>query len=234
MFEGDAVADLLAAKDLIHNLIILTPRSSAAQLTCFFAQLNKNLFMHHADTLAGLDSLTQDIGGSSRLFAFGSPLVVPAAILARLRFGAYGVHPGPPCYPGWAPASFALYDGASIFGATAHVLTAKVDDGPIVGTELFAITPHMTPDHLATEATAAMGRLLLRLGKAIAAQAEPLAELPVGWGPHRGTRAKFSQMSAITADLDPAERARRLRAFGIAAFAYGVPLGDERAAIALK
>jgi methionyl-tRNA formyltransferase len=214
---------------LIRNLIILTPQSSAAQLARFFAQFNKNLRIFFADTITALDSAIQEHGESSRLVAFGSPIIVPGGLLSRLRFGAYNFHPGPPAYPGWAPASFALYDGAAIFGATAHVMTEKVDGGPIVGTELFAVAPHISPDRLATEATAAMGRLLRRLGVAMARQTEMLTELPVSWGVDRGTKARFSQLREITSDLDPAERARRLRAFCVADFVYGVPLGDHTA-----
>ena len=50
----------------------------------------------------------------ARLVAFVTPVVVPARILAALGFGAYNFHPGPPHYPGWVPAHFAIYDKAGI------------------------------------------------------------------------------------------------------------------------
>ena len=58
----------------------------------------------------------------ARLIAFATPVIVPGRILASLGYGAYNFHPGPPQYPGWAPAHFALYEQANEFGATVHAM----------------------------------------------------------------------------------------------------------------
>ena len=73
-----------------------------------------------AEDFAGLDAA---ILRRSRLVAFSTPVIVPADLLKGLGYGAYNFHPGPPHYPGWAPAHFALYGGATTFGATANANT---------------------------------------------------------------------------------------------------------------
>src|ERR1700694_2895518 len=59
-------------------------------------------------TSAQLCSLEPDIFQRARLIAFAASVIVPGPILAELRYGAYNFHPGPPEYPGWRPARFAL------------------------------------------------------------------------------------------------------------------------------
>ena len=68
---------------------------------------------------------------------------MPPLVLAALGYGAYNFHPGPPEYPGWAPAHFALYEGATEFGATFHAMAARVDAGPIIDVLCFDIPANM-------------------------------------------------------------------------------------------
>src|ERR1700726_5331831 len=89
-----------------------------------------------AAELAALDS---DLLSRARLIAFVTAEIVPPSVLARLGYGAFNFHPGPPSYPGWAPAHFAVYEGATEFGATAHVMIEQVDAGPIIEVALFPI-----------------------------------------------------------------------------------------------
>ena len=91
-----------------------------------------------------LTAIEPEVLRTARLVAFTSGIIVPHSILAALGYGAYNFHPGPPNYPGWAPAHFALYDGARTFGATAHVMTRRVDSGPILGTESFIIPDNVS------------------------------------------------------------------------------------------
>ena len=83
---------------------------------------------------------------SRRSASFGPSL--PAAILAGLGHGAYNFHPGPPNYPGWMPSSFAVYEGATEFGATAHSVSAAQDGGAIIGVDTFPLAAGMTPAEL--------------------------------------------------------------------------------------
>src|ERR1700722_7252469 len=90
-------------------------------------------------TIADFAGLNSDVLRRARLIAFVTPEIVPVSVLTRLGYGAFNFHPGPPSYPGWAPAHFALYDRATEFGATAHVMVEQVDAGPIVDVALFPV-----------------------------------------------------------------------------------------------
>ena len=74
-----------------------------------------------------LAALNADVLERARPIAFVTPEIVSKRILARLGYGAFNFHPGPPSYPGWAPAHFALCERAAEFGATVHVMVEQVD-----------------------------------------------------------------------------------------------------------
>ncbi len=75
----------------------------------------------------------------TRLLCFCSGLLVPKEVLNRLTLEPYNIHPGPPHYPGICPEAFAVANGAKKFGATAHVMTANIDEGEIVATNKFNV-----------------------------------------------------------------------------------------------
>jgi methionyl-tRNA formyltransferase len=75
------------------------------------------------------------------LFNYLSPVIVPERILQSIRRGAVNFHPAPPEWPGIGSASYALFEGDETFGVTAHLMTLKVDSGPIVRTLRFPIVP---------------------------------------------------------------------------------------------
>jgi hypothetical protein len=207
-------------ENFFTHLVVLAPPTTAQPLIRYFMQLNARLSCSAAGDAAELDRLSQACGGGARLVSFGTDLLVPPAILARFAFGAYNFHPGPPAYPGWAPASFALYDGATTFGATLHRMVEQVDAGQIVGTELFVVGVAVSADLLSTQSTAAMARLLKRLGWCLANQSDPLAPLPIVWGENRGSKAKATRLRALDGAPGEEERARRRHAFSIAEFVY--------------
>lgn len=67
------------------------------------------------------------------LIGFGAGEIVPPELLAQ--FGrSYNFHGASPEYPGRDPHHWAAYDGAPEFGATAHAMTERVDEGFVVGT----------------------------------------------------------------------------------------------------
>ena len=100
---------------------------------------NPGLTVMAVETREDLAALSLDQLRRARLIAFVTPEIVPASILAQLGYGAFNFHPGPPAYPGWAPSHFALYDQATEFGATAHIMVEQVDAGPILEVSLFPI-----------------------------------------------------------------------------------------------
>ena len=160
-----------------------------------------------------LSAISQPFLARARLIAFATDIIVTDSTLGQLGYGAYNFHPGPPSYPGWAPAHFALYDGASSFGATAHVMTERVDAGPIVGVETFAVPAGMKIRELEQIAYIRMARLFWRLSEQLATSSAPLPILPIDWGTRRSTKRMYSQMCDISTDITHAELTRRLWAF---------------------
>ena len=128
----------------LEQIVLVSGEVGAAELSKFLRLQRPGLTVTPVTILADLVVLPRQLLSRARLIAFASDIVVPKACLDALGFGAYNFHPGPPSHPGWAPACFAIYDRAAIFGATAHLMTERVDDGPIVGTRLFPLPPDIT------------------------------------------------------------------------------------------
>ncbi len=107
----------------MKTIILLTGVASQQfALTELLKAHNPALSFRCAVTAEDLAAIEPEVLRDARLLAFTTGVIVPESILAALGHGAYNFHPGPPQYPGWAPAHFALYDGARIFGAVAHVM----------------------------------------------------------------------------------------------------------------
>lgn len=198
---------------MFDTIILLT---SAAEQTALSAALRR-----HKPGLAMIGAATFDelaaIGGEqlarARLIAFATAVIVPRAILDALGYGAYNFHPGPPEYPGWLPGHFARYDRAANFGVTAHVMTPKVDAGPIIAVRRFA-TPPGDLMALEQEAFGELARLFWDLAPALATSAEPLPVLPLTWGPKKSTRRDCLDLCQVPPTVEIDDLDRRIAAFG--------------------
>ncbi|WP_041040569.1 formyltransferase family protein [Paramagnetospirillum magnetotacticum] len=162
--------------------------------------------------IASVKDLPAELG-SARLLAFLFPEIVPVAALEGLGYGAYNIHPGPPDYPGWAPVSFALYDGVTQFGATLHEMAARADSGIICDVESFAIPPDADMTRLSELVYGASLRLFERWVEGVVSPLR-LPRLPIPWGERRCTRKGFAELSRIPEDASEEERLRRIRAVG--------------------
>jgi methionyl-tRNA formyltransferase len=195
--------------------IILLSGTASQQLalTTLLKEHNPALSIRCALSIDDLNAIEPELLHEARLVAFTSGVIVPRPLLAALGHGAYNFHPGPPQYPGWAPAHFALYEGASSFGATAHVMTKRVDSGPIVGVESFAIPEGANVRDLEQIAFVRLAYLFWRLSRSIACESGPLPTLPIGWTGTKSTRRMYEKLCDIPSDIEPTELARRIRAF---------------------
>jgi len=124
---------------MFDTIILLTGPVEQAVLTAALLGHNPKLAVHWAASSGDLTRFDADTLARTRLVAFATPVIVPSGVLDALGYGAYNFHPGPPAYPGWAPAHFALYEGAAEFGATVHAMATRVDSGPIVEAVHFPI-----------------------------------------------------------------------------------------------
>ena len=167
---------------MFDSIILLTSPVEQTALSALLLGHNPQLTICPAATSKDLGALNAGALSRSRLIAFSSPVIVPREVLGSLGYGAYNFHPGPPQYPGWAPAHFALYEHASEFGATAHTMAERVDSGPIVDVALFQIPADISVLGLEGLAYAHLARLFWELSKRLATQVEPLSVREVRWG----------------------------------------------------
>ena len=151
----------------------------------------------------------QDVS-TARLISFCSSVIVRREILNLFQGPAYNFHPGPPTYPGVHPANFAIYDGATRFGVTAHIMTAEIDGGPLVGVDWFDISNDITSEGLEEQAFTHLFKLFSSLSSALVDIDKDLPILREGW---TGRRRTMKELEAISQPLVPvSDEERRLRA----------------------
>ncbi|MDR3468599.1 MAG: formyltransferase family protein [Xanthobacteraceae bacterium] len=199
---------------MLETIILLTAGATQQfALSELLRQHNPALSFRGALTLDDLAAVPPSELRNARLVAFTTAVIVPQRILDALGHGAYNFHPGPPHYPGWAPAHFALYDGARTFGATAHAMAARVDSGPIVGVEAFAVPGQVSVRELEQIAFVRLAYLFWRMARDIANEPGALPELPIAWSGVKSTRRMYQEICDIPPDIDAQELRRRIRAF---------------------
>ena len=199
---------------MFDTVILLAGVSERAVLPSVLRGHNPHLDVVPVETSAELVALSPELLLRARLVAFATPVIVPQAILAQLGYGAVNFHPGPPSYPGWAPAHFALYDQAAEFGATAHIMVEQVDAGPIVEVEMFPIPAGIPVLGLEGLAYARLALLFWRLAKRLARDPEPPPTRPIQWGARKYSRRTYRAMCEIHLDIAKEELDRRIRVFG--------------------
>ena len=199
---------------MFDRIILLTSPVEQTALSALLLGHNPQLTICPAATSEDLAALDTGALSSSRLIAFSSPVIVPREVLGSLGYGAYNFHPGPPQYPGWAPAHFALFEHASEFGATAHTMAERVDSGPIVDVALFQIPADISVLGLEGLAYAHLARLFWELSKRLATQVEPLPVREVRWGEKKNSRRAYQAICDIPLDIGKEEFDHRMRIFG--------------------
>ena len=199
---------------MFDTVILLASAVEQPVLTALLKKHNPQLTVRQVVTAADLAGLEPKLLSRARLVAYATAIIVPPDVLDALGYGAYNFHPGPPHYPGWAPAHFAIYERAAVFGATAHVMIERVDAGPIVGVEWFAIPTDATVHSLSCLAYTALARLYWLLAKDLATRSAPLTDLGISWSGPKGSRRRYAEMCAVPLDISKEELDRRIRAFG--------------------
>jgi len=202
---------------VFDTVILLAGPIEQTALGAVLRHHNPRLAIVPAASLAELAAIEAALLARARLIGFATPVVVPAPILDALGFGAYNFHPGPPHYPGWAPAHFAVYEKASTFGATAHKMVARVDEGAIVDAALFPIPPATSVTRLQELAFTELARIFWRLAPLLTKEAA-LAERPLRWSGTKSTRRMHAAMCALAPDISQEELERRIEAFGAGDF----------------
>ncbi|HEY3790378.1 MAG TPA: formyltransferase family protein [Bradyrhizobium sp.] len=199
---------------MFDTIILLSGEAERGALPFALFGHNPHLQVIPVQTSADLDALDPSVLARARLISFVTPVIVCADILHRLGYGAFNFHPGPPEYPGWAPAHFALYNREAEFGATAHVMVERVDAGPIVGVARFPIPPGVSVLSLEGLAYAHLAQLFWSMAERLAADPAPPPALPVQWGSKKYSRRAYRAICDIPLDIPKDELDRRLKVFG--------------------
>ena len=199
---------------MFDTIILLSGKAEQVVMPAVLRGHNPLLTIIPVGTCAELGALNADLLERARLIAFVTPEIVSQSILERLGYGAFNFHPGSPSYPGWAPAHFALYEGATEFGATAHVMIEQVDAGPIIDVALFPIPADISVLALEGLAYAHLAQLFWRMAKSLATDPKAPPTLPIEWGGKKYSRRAYRAICDIPLDIPKDELNRRLGVFG--------------------
>ena len=145
------------------------------------------------------------------IISYLSPWIVPPHMLQRARLAAINFHPASPDYPGIGCNNFALYDGATTYGATCHHMAAEVDCGKIIAVKRFAAYAtdtvesilSRTHDHQLSLFYDVMDFILTDRG---------LPTSDETWTRKPYTRSELNELATIRPDMTKEEVERRIRA----------------------
>ncbi len=194
------------------EIVLLCDALDAKELAAFLLQANPNLKITHVETKTALVEQCGPPKQGQRLVAFCTSVIVPESVLNALSGDAYNFHPGPPSYPGLYPACFAVYDGATQFGATCHTLTENIDDGPIVGVSSVDISPDINRLDLEALSRQLVTRLFIKMAPALATIVGPLPQLDLTWSGKPTRQKDFDALCRLPSDVSEDEFDRRYRA----------------------
>jgi methionyl-tRNA formyltransferase len=206
---------------MFDTIILLAGAAEQAVFPAVLRAHNPDLAVLSVGTSHDLAALSPDLLARSRLIAYVTPEIVSKDTLAGLGYGAFNFHPGPPGYPGWAPAHFALYERATEFGATVHVMVERVDAGPIIDVARFPIPPDISVLGLEGLAYSHLAQLFWRMAKSLASDAGAPPTLPIEWGRKKYSRRAYRAICDIPLDIAKEELDRRLKVFGGNHFGIG-------------
>jgi methionyl-tRNA formyltransferase len=199
---------------MFNTIVLLTGAVEQPVFASVLCGHNPRLTVLPVSTSAELAAVESTVLRRARLIAFRTNVIVPPNVLEQLGYGAYNFHPGPPEYPGWAPAHFALYEQATAFGATLHVMVKRVDAGPIVDVERFAVPARISVADLEALAYAHLAQMFSRSAKSLATSSGPLAETAIRWSEKTNSRRRYQAICDIPVNISKQELERRIRIFG--------------------
>ncbi len=116
------------------------------------------------------ESLPEEIKNWSGdyILSFRSYFILPSKLMNNITGYAINFHPGPPEYPGTGCINFALFEEATIFGVTAHLMEPSVDTGKIIKVNRFQISKKDTVSSLLKKTHEELFRLFNDIVKKIA------------------------------------------------------------------
>ena len=199
---------------MIRKVVLLTVVEKFVDIAQRVREIDSTCDIQYAENEKKLRECTENFQIHDRLIALASPVIIPGDVLDGLPRPAYNFHNGPPEYPGLFPASFAIYDGALNFGATVHEVTKEINQGPIVGVEMSAISPTIKRINLEGLSQILISRLLKRMLPVILDKILRPPRLDIEWSNKVAGKSDFDALCRLPEKIDDADYNRRLRAVG--------------------
>ena len=207
---------------MFDTIILLTGPVEQTALAAVLRGHRPDLVIICPNSLAELRAIANTTLQRARVIAFASPVIVPPSVLEQLGFGACNFHPGPPEFPGFSPAQFAVYHDAQTFGATAHLMAERVDEGAIFDVARFEVPENASVAELELLGYRELAALFWRNAGALARDETLPAPIATSWSGEKSSRRKYRALCNISPGIHADELDRRLRAFGGGYF--GMPL----------
>ena len=194
-----------------NTLVFLAPPDFANELALIGGKLIHDWQVHVVNELDSLITLfeSKSIG---LLISFGTSVIVPGWILTKPGLQAINLHAASPYFPGRDPHHFAIYDKVTRYGATLHVMTSTVDDGPIIDVAWFDVSPNNTPASLLERANEAALELMVKHLPDLLAGSQLQPHPEYKWAGVKRRRKDFLELCRVDASMGEDEIQRRQNA----------------------
>jgi len=144
------------------------------------------------------------------IFSYISPWIATKSTLNRTEFWNINFHPGPPEYPGIGCFNFAIFDLATQFGVTAHIMNPKVDTGKIIGVQRFPISKDESVESLSIKTYSALLSLYKEVISFIFAN-NSLPSCDKTWKRSPNKRCELEDLATINSTMSKEEIDLRIR-----------------------
>ncbi len=146
------------------------------------------------------------------IVSFLSPWIIPSWLLSNTKI-AINFHPGSSNYPGIGCYNFALYEGASYYGAVCHHMFPKVDTGGIILEKVFKVLPQDTVESIKLRTMIIMLEMFHDVISTYATE-NSLNNFKntISWKRKPFTRKELNDLTKISLDMSKDEIEKRLRA----------------------
>lgn len=166
------------------------------------------------------ESLPEDTGWwkGDYIICFRSYFLLPKSLIERASIAAINFHPAPAEYPGSGCLNWALYDNAKVYGATAHIMNEKIDNGAIVECRRFPVVPQDNVKTLLARAHLKTYDLILDITTGIALEGKAFLDRKLAesknerWAGKARKMYEIDSLQVISTSCDKAELERVIRA----------------------
>ena len=209
---------LIGTERAIDLIVVLGPPEVAAAVAEVVSDASAVVRLEQVVTLEDLEEVSGAGTESMLLVSGGTGVIVPRHVLDRFAAGAVHFHGASPAYPGRYPHHFAAYDQCRVYGATAHIMRERVDEGPILGVEEETVEPGASPDAYLATGRRCLMRLIPRVVPGLlTGEARP--DPGFAWQGSKTTRRDFRTLCRIDPLSDEEEIAHRIQAVEMPGYA---------------